>query len=98
MLFWPEIAIPFPPYVDSAGDLGLAYRFGMGAAQSDTQAANYFQQSLNLSTSADELAWMYEHGQGVPRSEAQAVSLYRRSAAFGSYMANSRLATLNAGP
>jgi WD40 repeat protein/TPR repeat protein len=96
MLIWPELISA--PNLANASALGFSYRGGLGTTRSDTEAAKYFQMSLNNRNAAEELAWMYEHGQGVPRSAAQALSWYRRSAALGDYAAYARLRTLNVGP
>jgi TPR repeat protein len=73
--------------------LGFAYYRGRGVAQSDSEAAKWFQLAADKGNAASRftLGVMYGEGRGVPQDFAEAARWYRRAAEQGDAQAQYNL-------
>ncbi len=77
-------------------NLGVAYQYGQGVPQDDTQAVAWYRMSAEQGNADAQwrLGWMYRNGRGVPQDDAQAVKWYRKSAEQGNANAQCNLGVM----
>ena len=65
--------------------LGIAYDFGRGVPQDDTEAVAWYRQAADQDHAASQynLGLMYGNGEGVPQDDTEAVAWYRQAADQG---------------
>ena len=70
---------------DAQYRLGIAYDFGQGVPQDDSEAVTWYRQAADQGHAAAQynLALMYRNGEGVPEDDTEAVARYRQAADQG---------------